>query len=508
MKVKLRTQAAAPASSSPSLTKKRASISSIKHVDVAAGIPQEDLQAVVAQLEQKIWAADPALFVKERLKEHLWSTQQAIAQSLVSNRGTAVPSCHGSGKSFLAARLAAWWLCTAPPGDAFVVSSAPTGRQVRTILWREIGRVHAKAKLPGRTNQTEWMMEMPAGNEEIVAFGMKPDDMSPTAFQGIHARRVLVVFDEACGIASALWDAADSLISNDDSRFLAIGNPDDPDTEFCKVCKPGSGFNVIHVSAFDTPNFTKEPVPEYLPHLLVGHTWVEEKRRKWGEGNPFWISKVLGQFPDNTVDGLIPMRWIRQAQERDLQPSFPHEMGLDVGGGANKSTYCDRQGPVYRIVRRDQNPDTMATCGELVAFLNKKEYLDASIPITRAKVDEIGIGRGVVNRAHELKYRDRVIGVNVSRPAKDDKHFANIRAEGYWGLREIFQIGNIDIDSEDEDLAAQLVDLKYHRNSRGQIQMESKSQMKISPDDADSLMLASLDYVGTARMSVREAVWG
>lgn len=474
---------------------------SISVVDLAAGIPQEDLHAVMAQLERLNWASDPNAFVVERCQEFLWSTQQTIAQSIVTHRKTAVPSCHGSGKSFLAARLAAWWLCTHEPGEAFVVSSAPTGRQVRTILWREIGRVHAKSKLPGRTNQTEWMMEMPAGNEEIVAFGMKPDDMSPTAFQGIHARFVLVIFDEACGIAGALWDAADSLISNDESRFLAIGNPDDPDTEFAENCKPGSGWNVIHVSAFDTPNFTSEAVPSYLKPLLVGPLWVEEKRRKWGETNPFWFSKVLGQFPDTTVDGLIPLKWIRAAQLRVLEPGLPHEMGMDVGGGANKSTYCVRQGPHYRIKRRDTEPDTMKTCGTLIAMLN------AMKSITRCKVDEIGIGRGVVNRAQELKYR-QVLGVNVSRPAKDREHFANIRAEGFWALRERFQSGVIDIDADDDDLAAQLVALEYMRNSRGQIQIQSKGQMAVSPDDADSLMLASLEHIGYPEVRVHEASWG
>src|SRR6267142_87577 len=187
--------------------------SEIKPPEKQALAPGE-ISGLIRELERLQWLDDPVNFIEERCHEFLWSRQKQICQSLVDNRRTAVHSCHETGKSFLAARIAAWWLCAHKPGEAFVVSSAPTGRQVRTILWREIGRVHAKARLPGRTNQTEWLMEMPAGNEEIVAFGMKPDDMSPTAFQGIHAKFVLVIFDEACGIAKALWDAADSLVAN------------------------------------------------------------------------------------------------------------------------------------------------------------------------------------------------------------------------------------------------------------------------------------------------------
>jgi len=485
-----------------------AAASPIQHRD-----PVRELAAIQAELSRRTYLRDGPGWIKNVLKEHLWSKQVEIMESVRDNRKTAVPSCHGSGKSFLAARIGAHWLCNHPVGEAFVVTSAPTGRQVRNILWREINRAHGKASLMGRTNQTEWFMQMANGKEELVAFGMKPDDLDPAAFQGIHARYVLVIFDEAGGInATPLWEAADSLIANDDSRFLAIGNPDDPETEFKRICDPGSGWNVIPISAFDTPNFTKEAVPDRLRPLLVGKMWVDEKKRKWGEENPFWISKVLGQFPGTTVGGLIPIKWIRAAQLRDLPPSLPHEFGLDVGGGSNNSTYCERQGPHYRIIQRDQNPDTMETCGTLLAFIHTRKTLTPEAPITKAKVDEIGIGRGVVNRAQEQKIKC-VVGVNVSRPAKDKEHFANVRAEGYWALRETFQSGNIDIDEHDDDLAAQLVDLRYKRNSRGQIQMESKDDIKRrnkpSPDDADSLMLASLEFLGgVSEVRVRDASWG
>jgi hypothetical protein len=478
--------------------------------------PAEELAAIEIELKRRHYLANPTDWVANELHEHLWSTQRRIMDSVRDNRRTAVPSCHEAGKSFLAARIAAWWLAVHLPGEAFVVTSAPTGRQVRNILWREIGRAHGLAKLPGRTNQTEWFMVNPLSQkEEIVAFGMKPDDMDPTAFQGIHARYVLVIFDEACGIVGNLWEAADSLIANDESRFLAIGNPDDSETEFHEVCKPGSSWNVIPIDAYETPNFTSEPIPERLRPLLIGQLWVEEKKRKWGETNPMYLSKVRGQFPDVSIDGLIPMKWIRAAQLAELKPtaSDPNELGVDVGGGGNKSIICHRNGPVYRIIRRDQTPDTMETCGNVIAALKQTGA-------TSAKVDEIGIGRGVVNRGQELKHP--IIGINVGRsamglipngkgkfdPDEAKKAFVNLRSEGYWLLRDRFQQNEIDIDPDDEDLAAQLVDLKYKRNSKGQIVMESKDDIKRrgkpSPDDADAVMLANIP----AKAKKKKATWG
>lgn len=485
---------------------------------IAQRDPVRELAAIQTEILRREHLADPVRWTTEVLKEFLWSKQREIFRSVQTRRKTAVPSCHGSGKSFLAARIAAHWLCTHPAGDAFVVTSAPTGRQVRSILWREINRAHGNAKLSGRMNQTEWFFRMPNGKEEMVAFGMKPDDMDPSAFQGIHGRYVLVIFDEAGGInATPLWEAADTLCANDDSRFLAIGNPDDPEGEFANICKPGSGWHVIHISAFETPNFTKEEVPDRIRPLLVGPLYVEEKRRKWGETNPFWISKILGQFPDTTTDGLIPIRWVKLAQTRELLPTNPREMGIDVGGGTNNSTFCLRQHQHYRVLKRTQSPDTMETCGEMLALIASTDAANPEHGVLKAKVDEIGIGRGMVNRAAELKTSNVsakvVVGVNVSRPAKDKEHFANIRAEGYWDLREQFQAGCVDIDAEDDDLAAQLVDLRYKRNSRGQIQMESKDEIrargKPSPDDADAMMLSRLQYLGgNTAIRVREAAWG
>lgn len=467
-----------------------------------------------ADADRDKYAADPVSWVRDKLGEHPWSRQCQILESVRDHRRTAVKSCHGSGKSWLAARLAAWWIVSHPPGEAFVVTSAPTWKQVRAVLWREIGRAHARGHLAGRVNQAEWLMVMPAGNEETVAFGLKPADYDPAAFQGIHALYVLVIFDEACGMPELLWSSADSLISNDYSRFLAIGNPDDPATEFCEVCKPGSGWNVVRISAFDTPNFTSEVVPDKMRHVLVGRLWVEEKRRKWGETNPLYISKVLGDFPEVVSDGLIPMKWIRAAQERDLPAGSPTELGVDVGGGGDRSVIACRRGPVVRVIHRDHNPDTMQTLGATMSAV-------AATGATCAKIDSVGIGKGAADRAAEIaadpveppgtRARARAIhGVGVGQASSDPESFSNLRAEGFWALRERFETGDIDIDADDDDLAAQLVDLRFKRTSRGQIQIESKEEMrrrgKDSPDDADAVMLSFLPLPEDADMPL--AVWG
>src|SRR5450631_2709331 len=205
------------------------------------------------------WRRDPVGFVEQGLLGFLWSKQKEIMLSVLHNRRTAVQSCHDVGKSYVAARIAAWWCSCHEPGEAFLVSMAPTFHQVKAILWREVQKAHIAGGLPGTLNLTEWKI-----GQELIGFGRSPADTDPTAIQGIHAPQVLVIGDEAGGLAKAIIDGADSLIANDDSRFLLIGNPDDPSTEFANVCKPGSGWNVIRIDAFESPNFTNEPVPDRI----------------------------------------------------------------------------------------------------------------------------------------------------------------------------------------------------------------------------------------------------
>jgi hypothetical protein len=486
---------------------------------VAVGQAAYELASIEIEFQRRHFANDPVSWVEHKLSEHLWSAQKRVLLSVRDNSQTLVQSCHEIGKSFIAARAAGWWLDTHRAGEAAVVTTAPTNRQVKSILWKEIGRVHSNG-LPGRVNQTEWYVTVRNPrtgvlHEEKAAFGFKPADWDPTAFQGIHARFLLVIVDEACGVrGDALWNAIMSLCANDNARLLLQGNPDFIDSEFYDFAKPGSGFNVIQIGAFDTPAFTGEPVPPILLEHLVGRTYVEKMRKKWASDwqwtpdgsrvlppagtdpnstNPFWQSKVLGLFPTNSDPlALIPLSWIRAAMEREFSDdAAPDEYGVDVGGGGDSSTIAHRKGRRVRIVHEDHNPDTMQTCGNVLAV--RKKFGPGTV-----KVDKVGIGKGMCDRSVELAaegtLEEPFVGVNVGESSSSPSEFANLRAELWWSVREQFEKGQIDIDPEDEDLAAELCSIRFTRTSRGQIQIESKKDAKrrgvASPNRADSLMLA------------------
>lgn len=433
---------------------------------------------------------NPAGWVHDRLGEYLWSKQHEVAQSVVDNRRTVVKSCHDSGKSFIAAKIASWWIDVHDLGEAIVVSTAPTYKQVHAILWEEIRKAARTAtkngnKLPGRVLQSdEWKLD----DSTLVGFGRKPADTDEHGFQGIHRRYVLVIIDEACGVPDQLWTAVETITTNADCRILAIGNPDDPNTEFGRVCKPGSGWAVHTISAFDTPNFTDEPIPEQLRPLLLAPEWVDDKRKRWGEESPRYASKILGEFPDIGEDTLISPILIEQAQQRTLTPDANDQrLGVDVARfGTDRTIIIKAQGSVARTIGSYAKQATTETTGHVVAATHDMlgEY--------EIRVDGVGVGGGVVDQLVEQGFV--VMDMQAGGAPQDTKHFLNARAEWFWGLRQRFEDGDMDIDEDDDELAAHLGALRYKYTSRGQVQIESKDEIRKrglpSPDRADALMLA------------------
>lgn len=462
------------------------------------------------------WSDDPVAWAHDRLREHLWSKQREVIGALRDHRRVAVKSCHGSGKSHLASRTAAWWLDTHPPGTAFVVSTAPTFPQVRAILWRYIRQAHKKGNLIGRVNQTEWLID-----EELVGYGRKPADHDESAFQGIHAKYVLVIIDEGCGVPKQLFVAADSLTTNPDCRILVIGNPDNPATEFNQVTQSPL-WHTITISAFDTPNLTGEDVPPELAELLISKSWVEEKALEWGTDNPLYLSKVLGEFPKDDPNKVI--RWshlanCRQATDEEHEPEqlLPVQLGVDVaGGGRDETVIRERCGMVAGREWTHRSDDPEAVAGYVV------EAVEAS-GATSVKIDSTGIGWGVVGIVRrilrEKRIRCEVVAVNAAaKPSKKPEKagdgrpvegFLNTRAEMWWLGRTLSRTRAWDLSGmpNADQTIAQLAEPTWSIDPpSGLIKIESKddviSRLGRSPDNADALLLAYYERTGVGHSYV------
>lgn len=446
---------------------------------------------------------DPDAWARERAGIELWSKQRQVIESVRDNARTAVHSCHEIGKSFVAATTVCWWLDTHIPGEAFVVTTAPTAPQVKAILWREINRIHERAGLKGRTNLTEWYM-----GGELVAFGRKPSDYNNNAFQGQHARYFLVVLDEACGIPKNLWDSASTLAANPrTSRQLAIGNPDDPVGEFATVCKEGSGWNTLGISAYDTPNFTGEPVSQLVADSLIHPEWVQDRERHWGKDSALFQSKCLGKFPE-TGDPwqVVPLAWANQCKWLDYPIQVgPVEAGVDVGAGNDRTVVTIRQQRKVLAIYIFVNSDPVKTTGEIARILREHK-------VVTAKVDSIGVGWGIWGSLRESSSMDNptgqvhghdanVVPINVAlAPTSGNEGlYYNRRAEMWWLGREHSRLKQWDFSNLSAHLQDQLIHEltmpKYEIvDANGKVKIERKEEiikrLKASPDLAESVLLA------------------
>lgn len=465
------------------------------------------------------YANDPVAWATQRAGQFVWSKQRDILEGIRDHRRVAVHSCHGVGKSFAAATVAAWWIDAHPVGEAFVVTTAPTAPQVKAILWREINRLHRHAGLPGRVNLTEWYLD-----GELVAIGRKPSEYDEAAFQGIHAMFVLVIIDEASGVPATLWTAAESIATNRHSRILAIGNPDLGHGDFHEAITPGSGWHTIHIGYEHTPAYTGEEVPATLLDLLVSPEWVEERRAKWTEKSALWYSKVLGLPPPTGGDPwvVIPHDMVTLCRWLNHPDGEPHEAGVDVGGGGDRTIVVERLGTKVGRIVSFVDADPMATVGKIGHTL-------AEWGVSKVKVDTTGIGWGIAGRLRETSsahdaddpvHGARVVGVNFGAKATQPRRFKNRRAELWWNGRELSRTGGWDLSALDDDAIFELTEPRYKiTDSNGKVQIESKddviARLGRSPDVADALLLAFDDQtaaqvaeVGAVGTYARSTIYG
>lgn len=468
--------------------------------------PQQTFQAIQA------WKQQPNRFCLDILGSQLWQRQVEIIEAVQKYPEVDVPSCHGSGKSYTAAHVALHFLFTHP--HSIVITTAPTGRQVRKVLWQEIRRAYANSKVPlgGEILQTELKI-----SDKWFCFGFSTDE--PTNFSGLHAEHILVIIDEATGVQADIWEGIAGVLSAGDAHLLAIGNPTDEASEFAIRCRRSNGERsiVLPISAYDTPNFTAFGITE---SDIAGNTWREkitgplpfpylispqfaaDVYSRYGPDSAMYQSRVLGCFPQGSADTLIPLSWILSAVERWKERTEQIKQGIEINLGPEPPIWGDdvarfgtdrtvrtkRHGVYVYPQRVTQQENLMQTTGRVVADLREDDK-------STAHVDVIGLGAGVVDRGKEVMggQADRVKGINVAEAAVDEERFANKRAEGYWRLREAFETQQIMIPDDDE-LIGELMSIKYKVvNSNGKIKIEEKEEAKKrlgkSPDLADSLML-------------------
>jgi hypothetical protein len=391
---------------------------------------------------------------------------------------------HNTGKDFWASITILFFLACFP--EPKVPCTANSARQLRNVLWSEISKWMRKANriIPGDLSSPtilehlfEWQAEKIYNKEyegrtwfaEAVTINTKATDTEQAeAIAGRHERFMLIVVDEASGIAPAVFNKFESTMTQPVNIMVLIYNPT-REKGYAVDSQHSEHWVAMRWNAEDSERVDKEHIKR-----------IEEKYGR--ESNPYRI-RVLGLPPLSDSDTLIPYDWIMDAVDRDIKEINPITIkGVDVGAGGDKSVILTRVGGTISKITRSNTRDTMM----LVERVSMEIFEDSPHAVL---IDNIGIGKGVYD-ALNAKHRN-VKAVDVRRTARNEQRFVRLRDELWWKARDMFEAGNISIPN-DTELIDQLSSVKWSEQN-GRIKVQGKKEMKAhgkdSPDEADALCL-------------------
>ncbi|MEN6305810.1 MAG: terminase [Armatimonadia bacterium] len=465
----------------------------------------DDEQALMATLWSPALKDDPLKFVLYLFPwgqagtplEHFtgprrWQREvlQDLALHIKQNGGkidfevfrAAVSSGRGPGKSALVSWLVIWMLTTRIGSTTIVSANSET--QLRSITWAEITKWLALALnshwfevSATRVMPAKWLAELverdlKKGTRYWGVEGRLWSEENPDAYAGVHNfDGVMLIFDEASGIADAIWQvAAGFFTENTPHRFwLAFSNPRRNQGYFYEAFNAKRAFWRTRTVDARTVEGTDKAVYEQI---------IQE----YGADSVQAHVEVYGAFPSAGDDQFIPVHLVDEAMERPRykDASAPIILGVDPARfGADATVIAVRQGRDIVAIKRYRGDDTMEVVGRVIEAM--EEFSPAMVVI-----DEGGLGAGVVDRLKEQRYK--VKGVNFGSKSSKPVMYGNKRAEMWGALREWLKSASI---PPDRVLKTDLISPLMKPDSKGTIFLEGKKEMKArglaSPDAADAI---------------------
>lgn len=291
-------------------------------------------------------------------EEYIWPKMVELLEAVRDHQKVAVRAGHYVSKTYSLGRIVVPWFktCFVP---STVITTAPSDLQVRGQLWREVHAavVSARVELGGKLTSLQWDLKPPDSTLETlssderaqweknfaIGFSTSPDSTAEhaTRMQGWHNEWVMVIIDEACGMAPQIWrTAVEGLINDDQCKMVAIGNPTDPECEFAKACYssiPGAndsdeaytsdkGWYVVTIDARTTPNYQQRR--RVIPGL-ASYEWVQGIFKAYGEDGDGARYRVKGLFPTHK-EGSYYGDKLAEARRDGRIGEFPHDKTYPV----------------------------------------------------------------------------------------------------------------------------------------------------------------------------------
>jgi hypothetical protein len=220
----------------------------------------------------------------------------------------------------------------------------------------------------------------------------------------------------------------------------------------------------------------------------------------YGEDSNVYLVRVMGEFPKEADDKLIPFHLIESAASRDISvnPEWDMTWGLDVArSGKDRTALVKRKGKVVTEVHTKNSQDLMAIVGWV------KNMWETTVPSERpieVCVDSIGLGAGVADRLLELDIP--TVAVNVAENSALNPQAMRLRDDLWLQVRDWFMRQDVKIPNS-QQMIKDLQAPAFAITSTGKYKVSSKDDMRRrgfkSPDTADAL---ALTFAGEASVAM------
>ena len=399
----------------------------------------------------------------------------------------AVAAGHGIGKGAFSAFLLIWLMATRPHLAGVV--TANTKNQLTSKTWRELQVWHNRLIGPLR----QWFQWTATRYECRMAPKTWGIDAIPwsegrsEAFAGLHARDVIVLFDEASAIADVIWEVASGAMTTPGAMWVVLGNPTRNTGRF-HACFLGRERHRWRRRQIDsrTCRFADKAETQ---------RWVDD----YGEDSDFVRVRVRGQFPRASARQLIGGDVVLAARSREVEhdDAAPLILGVDVARyGSNKSVLAFRRGRDARSIpwQRYRGLGTPELADRVADAIDR-------IRPDAVMIDGGGVGGPLCDELRRRRYR--VIEVDFGGSCRDRAKYVNRRAEMWATMGEWLPRGAI---PDDDELAQDLVAPEYsYHPTDGRLILESKDSMErrgiASPDEGDALALTFAERVARKDLS-------
>jgi len=329
------------------------------------------------------------------------------------------------------------------------------------------------------------------------------------------------------GSEVAFWPNADEHV-----KGIIQAVPDGPDTEIIlestangmgnffhqqwKKAESGeSEYIAVFVPWFWQTEYAKEIPPDFVmnedeeklasQHNLTAKQiyWRRNKIAELSSNGANGETAFKQEYPCNAAeafqitgrDGLITPTTIMRARKAKVKTHGPLIVGVDPSRGGDRFSLIRRQNR-KAFGLQSYVGDQVDTLGKAVAIC--KRVLDTHCEIAGRRPDmmfiDAGGGADLVDRLHELGYRDRVRAIAFGSTALDPDKWFNKRTE-MWGVMNLWMCDeNIEVQIPDDDsLHADLSASFYERDAHDRIKLWPKDKIKaeigFSPDEGDALAL-------------------